>query len=127
MGWVYQYALVDKSGKHSLADLRSYQDWVLRYALQSVPGVAEVAGFGGFQKQYQVTVDPVKLQAYGVGVVEIMDAIKRSNNEVGGRLIEWNGKEFMVRGRGYVKIDRGSGPDSRQDNQGGHAGDCCVT
>lgn len=103
VGWVYQYALVDKSGKHSLADLRSYQDWVLRYALQSVPGVAEVAGLGGFQKQYQVTVDPVKLQAYGVGVVDIMDAIKRSNNEVGGRLIEWNGKEFMVRGRGYVK------------------------
>jgi Cu(I)/Ag(I) efflux system membrane protein CusA/SilA len=103
VGWVYQYALVDKSGKHSLADLRSYQDWVLRYALQSVPGVAEVAGLGGFQKQYQVTVDPVKLQAYGVGVVDIMDAIKRSNNEVGGRLIEWNGREFMVRGRGYVK------------------------
>jgi Cu(I)/Ag(I) efflux system membrane protein CusA/SilA len=103
VGWIYQYALVDKSGKHSLADLRSYQDWVLRYALQSVPGVAEVAGLGGFQKQYQVTVDPVKLQAYGVGIVEIMDAIKRSNNEVGGRLIEWNGKEFMVRGRGYVK------------------------
>jgi Cu(I)/Ag(I) efflux system membrane protein CusA/SilA len=103
VGWVYQYALVDKSGTHSLADLRSYQDWVLRYTLQSVPGVAEVAGLGGFQKQYQVTVDPVKLQAYGVGVVEIMDAIKRSNNEVGGRLIEWNGREFMVRGRGYVK------------------------
>ena len=103
VGWVYQYALVDKSGKHSLADLRSYQDWVLRYTLQSVPGVAEVAGLGGFQKQYQVTVDPVRLQAYSVGVVEIMDAIKHSNNEVGGRLIEWNGKEFMVRGRGYVK------------------------
>ena len=103
VGWVYQYALVDKSGKHNLADLRSYQDWVLRYALQSVPGVAEVAGLGGFQKQYQVTVDPVRLQAYGVGIMEIADAIKRSNNEVGGRLIEWNGKEFMVRGRGYVK------------------------
>src|ERR1017187_7759624 len=103
VGWVYQYALVDKSGKHNLADLRSYQDWVLRYALQSVPGVAEVGGLGGFQKQYQVTVDPVRLQAYGVGIMEIADAIKRSNNEVGGRLIEWNGKEFMVRGRGYVK------------------------
>ena len=103
VGWVYQYALVDKSGKHNLADLRSYQDWVLRYTLQSVPGVAEVAGFGGFQKQYQVTVDPVRLQAYGIGVVEIMEAIKHSNNEVGGRLIEWNGKEFMVRGRGYIK------------------------
>jgi Cu(I)/Ag(I) efflux system membrane protein CusA/SilA len=103
VGWIYQYALVDKSGKHNLADLRSYQDWVLRYALQSVPGVAEVAGLGGFQKQYQVTVDPVKLQAYSIGVMEIAEAIKKSNNEVGGRLIEWNGKEFMVRGRGYVK------------------------
>ncbi len=109
VGWVYQYALVDKSGTHSLADLWSYQDWVLRYALQRVPGVAEVAGLGGFQKQYQVTVDPVKLQAYSVGVVDIMDAIKHSNSEVGGRLIEWNGKEFMVRGRGYVKSTKDLG------------------
>ncbi|MEI8064589.1 MAG: efflux RND transporter permease subunit, partial [Verrucomicrobiota bacterium] len=70
VGWVFQYALVDKSGKHSLADLRSYQDWNLRYALQSVPGVSEVAGLGGFQKQYQVTVDPVKLQTYGLGMME---------------------------------------------------------
>ena len=103
VGWVFQYALVDKSGKHDLAELRSYQDWNLRYALQSVPGVAEVAGLGGFQKQYQVTVDPVKLQAYGLGVMEISEAIKKSNNEVGGRLIEWSGKEFMVRARGYIQ------------------------
>jgi len=102
VGWVFQYALVDTSGKHALGDLRSFQDWNLRYALQSVPGVAEVAGLGGFQKQYQVTVDPVKLQACGLGMVEIADAIKRSNNEVGARLIEWNGREFMVRGRGYI-------------------------
>ena len=102
VGWVFQYALVDKTGQHSLADLRSYQDWNLRYALQSVPGVSEVAGLGGFQKQYQVTVDPVKLQTYGLGLMEIADAIKHSNNEVGGRLIEWSGREFMVRGRGYV-------------------------
>jgi Cu(I)/Ag(I) efflux system membrane protein CusA/SilA len=119
VGWVYQYALVDKSGKHSLADLRSYQDWVLRYTLQSVPGVAEVAGLGGFQKQYQVTVDPVKLQAYGIGVVEIMDAIKHSNNEVGGRLIEWNGKEFMVRGRGYVKSTEDLGQVALRVNKEG--------
>src|ERR1017187_2205152 len=119
VGWVYQYALVDKSGKHSLAELRSYQDWVLRYTLQSVPGVAEVAGLGGFQKQYQVTVDPVKLQAYGVGVVEIMDAIKHSNNEVGGRLIEWNGKEFMVRGRGYVKSTEDLGQVALKVNKEG--------
>ena len=103
VGWVFQYALVDKSGMHDLAELRSYQDWNLRYALQSVPGVAEVAGLGGFQKQYQVTVDPVKLQVYGLGVMEISEAIKKSNNEVGGRLIEWSGKEFMVRARGYIQ------------------------
>jgi copper/silver efflux system protein len=103
VGWVFQYALVDKSGKHSLADLRSFQDWNLRYALQSVPGVSEVAGLGGFQKQYQVTVDPVKLQAYGLSVMELMEAIRKSNNEVGGRLVEWSGKEFMVRARGYIQ------------------------
>ncbi|MEI6788265.1 MAG: efflux RND transporter permease subunit [bacterium] len=103
VGWVYQYALVDRSGKHDLAELRSFQDWVLKYALQSVPGVAEVAGIGGFQKQYQVTVDPNRLQGYGLSVVEVADAIRKSNNEVGGRLIEWNGREFMVRARGYIQ------------------------
>ncbi len=103
VGWVYQYALVDSSGTHSLADLRSFQDWNLRYALQSVPGVAEVAGIGGFQKQYQVTIDPNRLQSYGLGMLEIIEAIRRSNNEAGGRLIEWGGKEFMVRARGYIQ------------------------
>ena len=103
VGWVYQYALVDRSGKHTLAELRSYQDWVLRYALQSVPGVSEVAGLGGFQKQYQVTLDPNRLQGYGLSVVEVANAIRKSNNEVGGRLIEWNGREFMVRARGYIQ------------------------
>jgi Cu(I)/Ag(I) efflux system membrane protein CusA/SilA len=103
VGWVYQYALVDKSGKHSLADLRTFQDWYLRYTLQSVPGVAEVAGIGGFQKQYQVTIDPARLQSYGLSVIEVAEAIRRSNNEVGGRLIEWSGREYMVRARGYVQ------------------------
>ncbi len=103
VGWVYQYALVDQSGQHNLAELRSYQDWVLRYALQSVPGVSEVAGYGGFQKQYQVTIDPARLQSYGLSVMELMDAIRQNNNEVGGRLIEWSGKEFMVRARGYIQ------------------------
>jgi Cu(I)/Ag(I) efflux system membrane protein CusA/SilA len=103
VGWIYQYALVDRSGKHDLAQLRTYQDWYLRYALQSVPGVSEVASIGGFQKQYQVTVDPNRLQAYRISLLEVMDAIKKSNSEVGGRLIEWAGTEFMVRGRGYVK------------------------
>ena len=103
VGWVYEYALVDKSGKHSLAELRSFQDWNLRYALQSVPGVSEVAGIGGFQKQYQITIDPNRLQNYGLSVMELVEAIRKSNNEVGGRLIEWSGKEFMVRARGYVQ------------------------
>ena len=103
VGWVYQYALVDKSGKHNLADLRTYQDWVLRYALQSVPGVAEVAGIGGFQKQYQVTIAPNRLQTYGLSIREVAEAIRANNNEAGGRLIEWTGREYMVRARGYIQ------------------------
>ncbi|MCL5966836.1 MAG: efflux RND transporter permease subunit [Deltaproteobacteria bacterium] len=103
VGWVFQYALVDRSGTHSLDQLRSYQDWTLRYAIQSVPGVAEVASIGGFQKQYQVTVDPNRLAAYGIPLDMVGEAIRRSNNEVGGRLIEFSGAEFMVRGRGYMK------------------------
>ncbi|HXV13971.1 MAG TPA: CusA/CzcA family heavy metal efflux RND transporter [Candidatus Krumholzibacteria bacterium] len=103
VGWVYQYALVDKTGKHSLADLRSFQDWNLRFALQSVAGVAEVAGIGGFQKQYQITIDPNRLQSYGLGMMEIIEAVRKSNNEVGGRLIEWSGREYMVRARGYIQ------------------------
>ena len=102
VGWVYMYALVDKSGKHDLAALRTYQDWYLRYALQSVPGVAEVAGIGGFQKQYQVTIDPDRLQSYKLSIMDVMKAIQHSNNEVGGRLIEWAGTEYMVRGKGYI-------------------------
>ena len=102
VGWVYMYALVDRTGKHDLAQLRTYQDWYLRCALQSVPGVSEVAGIGGFQKQYQVTIAPSRLQAYGISIMEVMQAIQRSNNEVGGRLIEWAGTEYMVRARGYV-------------------------
>jgi len=105
VGWVFQYALVDDSGRQSLADLRTFQDWTLRYRLQSVPGVAEVASYGGFQKQYQVTVDPNKLRAYGLGVMDVSRAVRQSNNEVGGRLVEMGGKEYMVRGRGYVGSD----------------------
>jgi len=103
VGWVFQYVLKDTSGKHDLAELRTYQDWYLRYALQSVPGVAEVAGIGGFQKQYQITVDPSRLQSYRLSLMDVAGAIKKSNNEIGGRLIEWSGTEFMVRGKGYVK------------------------
>ena len=103
VGWVFQYALVDQSGTHSLDELRSYQDWTLRYALQSVPGVAEVASIGGFQKQYQITVDPNRLAAYGLPLDMVVEAIRKSNNEVGGRLLEFAGAEYMVRGRGYAR------------------------
>ncbi len=103
VGWVFQYALVDETGQNSTVDLRGYQDWFLRYSVQSVPGVAEVATVGGSQRQYQVTVDPNTLSAYGVGLDAVSTAIRRSNNEVGGRLIEFSGREYMVRGRGYLK------------------------
>ncbi|MCJ7440368.1 MAG: efflux RND transporter permease subunit [Thermoanaerobaculaceae bacterium] len=103
VGWVFQYALVDRAGTHSLDQLRSYQDWTLRYAIQSVPGVAEVASIGGFVKQYQVTVDPNRLAAYKLPLDVVIDAIRKSNNEVGGRLLEFAGTEYMVRGRGYAR------------------------
>jgi Cu(I)/Ag(I) efflux system membrane protein CusA/SilA len=102
VGWVFQYALVDRSGRHDLADLRTFQDFNLRYALASVPGVAEVASVGGYQKQYQVEVDPVRLHAYGLSLADVTGAIRRSNNDVGGRVIEMSGREYFVRGRGYV-------------------------
>lgn len=103
VGWVYEYSLVDKSGKHDLAQLRSIQDWYLKYELTAVKGVSEVASLGGFVKQYQVEVDPVKLDAYGIPIMAVMDAIKRSNNDTGGGLIEMGENEFMVRGLGYIK------------------------
>ena len=103
VGWVYQYALVDESGRNGLPELRSYQDWFLRYTLQSVPGVAEVASVGGLVKQYQVTVDPNRLSAFGLAITDVADAIRRSNGEAGGRLLEISGREYMVRGRGYIK------------------------
>ena len=103
VGWIFQYALVDESGKHSLADLRSFQDWNLRFALQSVPGVAEVASVGGFQSQYQITVDRTRLASYNIPIMMVAEAVRNSNVEVGGRLMEFAGREFMVRGRGYVK------------------------
>src|SRR5438552_9425290 len=102
IGWVFQYTLTDKSGQQGLADLRTFQDFTLRYALGSVPGVAEVASIGGYQKQYQVTIDPNRLRAYGVTLTEVIDAIRQSNNDVGGRIIEFSGREYYVRGRGYI-------------------------
>lgn len=103
VGWIYEYALVDKTGKHDLAQLRSLQDWYLRYPLQTVSGVAEVASVGGYVKQYQVEVDPNALQAYDIPLSKVIEAIKRSNNDVGGRLFEMGETEYMVRGLGYIK------------------------
>ena len=103
VGWVFQYALVDTTGQRSLADLRSLEDWHIRYELQSVPGVAEVASLGGFVRQYQITVDPQKLASYGIPLMQVSDAVRKSNNEVGGRLIEWSGAEYMVRAHGYIR------------------------
>ncbi len=103
VGWVYEYTLVDESGKHNLAELRSFQDWHLRYALESVKGVAEVAPVGGFVKQYQVDLDPNKLVAYGIPINDVVDKIRRSNGDVGGKIFEVASTEYYVRGRGYIK------------------------
>ena len=103
VGWVYQYVVTDPTGQHDLSQLRSLQDWFLRYQLQSVPGVAEVASVGGFVKQYQINVDPQLLLAYRVPLTDVIEAVRKGNNEVGGRLLEFSGTEFMVRGKGYVK------------------------
>jgi len=103
VGWIYEYALVDRSGNHDLAQLRSIQDWYLRYPLQTVDGVAEVAAVGGYVKQYQVEVDPHALLRYNISLKTIREAIKRSNNDVGGRLIEMAETEYMVRGQGYIR------------------------
>jgi Cu(I)/Ag(I) efflux system membrane protein CusA/SilA len=102
-GWVYEYALVDHTHKYSLADLRSLQDWHLRYQLETVPGVAEVASIGGFVRQYQVQLDPNKLLAYGIPLSTVIDRVKTSTNEVGGRVLELSGTRYYIRGLGYLK------------------------
>jgi Cu(I)/Ag(I) efflux system membrane protein CusA/SilA len=103
IGWVFQYTLVDTSGRRGLDELRTFQDFTLRYALGSVPGVAEVASVGGYQKQYQVTVDPSRLRALGVTLDDVAEKIRESNNDVGGRILEMSGREYYVRGRGYIQ------------------------
>ncbi len=102
VGWVFEYALVDKSGKVSLQELQSAQDWTVRYALQAVPGVAEVASVGGFVKEYQINLDPDRLASFGISTKQVMDAVRASNADVGGRVLEIGGTEHSVRGRGYV-------------------------
>lgn len=103
LGWIYQYAVVDDSGKASLADLRATQEWYLRSHLRSVPGVSEVATVGGFGRQIQVSVDPLRLQQYGLSMRQVTDAVRGSNSESGGRLLEFGGTEFMIRSRGYAR------------------------
>ena len=103
VGWIYEYALVDKTGQHDLAQLRSIQDWFLRYELKAVPGVAEVASIGGMVKQYQVVVDPQKLASYGITTGDVSDALGRANQEVGGGVVEMAEAEYIVRATGYLK------------------------
>src|SRR6185295_9117551 len=102
LGWVYQYTLEDTTGKLDLAQLRGVQDWYLRYALTAVPGVSEVASVGGFEKQYQVDIDPARLLAYGVPVTRVMSAIQGANNDVGAMTMELSEREYMVRGLCYL-------------------------
>ena len=106
VGWIYQYALIDKSGKHDLAELRSLQDFKLRYWLESVAGVAEVASVGGFVKEYQIQIDPNKLASYGIPLKKVAEAVRRSNDDVGGRVLEIAGHEQFIRGRGYIQDKR---------------------
>jgi Cu(I)/Ag(I) efflux system membrane protein CusA/SilA len=102
-GWVFEYAIVDRTHKRSLADLRALQDWYLRYQLETVPGVAEVASIGGFVRQYQVNLDPNKLFSYGISAATVIDRVRQSTNEVGGDVLDMNGAEYMIRGLGYLK------------------------
>ncbi len=103
VGWGFQYAVVDETGRHDLAQLRSLQDWTLKYAVESVPGVSQVASVGGFVKQYQIMIDPNRMHTYNLSLMKIMEAVRRSNRDVEGRVVEWAGREYMVRGRGYIK------------------------
>ncbi|MCF6178383.1 MAG: CusA/CzcA family heavy metal efflux RND transporter, partial [Geopsychrobacter sp.] len=103
VGWIFEYALVDHSGKHDLSELRSLQDWYVRYQLQTVPGVANVASVGGFVKQYQINIDPNRLLAYKIPLSKVIHAIRRSNNDVGGRVVEYAETEYMVEGIGYIE------------------------
>jgi hypothetical protein len=103
LGWVYEYVLLDKSGKHGLDELRSYQDWYFRYFLKSVPGVADVTSLGGYGREYQINIDPNRLRFYGIPISRVVGAVRGGNAETGGHLMEFGGTEYMVRGRGYAR------------------------
>src|SRR3989441_4044763 len=103
LGWIFQYVLTDTTGGHTLSELRSYQDWYLRYHLKSVRGVADVASVGGYVRQYQVNVNPNRLRAYGLPISRVVDAVRSGNNDVGGRVVEFGGAEYMGRGHGYAR------------------------
>lgn len=103
VGWGFSYALVDKTGKHDLSQLRTLQDYNLKLAIESVPGVSQVASLGGFVKQYQITIDPNRLLAYNIPLMAVLEAVKKSNRDVEGRVLEFSGIEYMIRGRGYIK------------------------
>jgi Cu(I)/Ag(I) efflux system membrane protein CusA/SilA len=102
LGWIYQYALVDTTHQHTLAEMRSYQDWYLRYYLKALPGVADVAPVGGFTREYQVNVDPNRLQAFGIAMTQVVDAVRQGNTETSARLLDFGGTEYMIRGRGFA-------------------------
>jgi copper/silver efflux system protein len=102
LGWIFQYVLVDTTGKHSLSDLRSYQDWNLSYRIKSVPGVADVAPVGGYTREYQVNVDPNKLRGYGITISQVVNAVREGNRESSARMLDFGGSEYMIRGRGYA-------------------------
>ena len=103
LGWIFQYVVKDESGKHTLGELRSYQDWYLKYYLKAVPGVADVASLGGFTQQYQVNVDPNRLRSYGIPISRVADAVRSGNRETGARVLDFGGAEYMIRGRGYMR------------------------
>ena len=106
LGWGFSYAVVDETGQHDLAQLRTIQDYNVKLALESVPGVSQVASIGGFVKQYQVTVDPNRLAAFNIPITKVLEAVKKSNRDVEGRVLELSGVEYMVRGRGYIQTTK---------------------
>ena len=127
MGWIYQYALVDRSGRHDLGELRALQDWFLKYELKAVPNVAEVASVGGMVRQYQIVLDPDRLRAYGIPHTRVIAAMQNANRETGGSVVELGEAEYMVRASGYLKTLDDFRADSAHDGQGRRAGDCCAT